>query len=355
MENKKPLLLLNLILVAIVVTYLVISSNTQAMEPADKNQLKTDIESSAEAKEEKTDTNINEEKEQDFEIKEKRTKTVFASYTDGNYKGAGTVLIDDADNKSEMKAEISNDSVILYNGKEKKIIARSIDNAAREIDNLRYEKAELSPNNKFVLLGSIGYEWINVEIYDIASGTVYRVKSLDPDIGTVSDGQMGTWLNDSRLQINGGCGMGISCGRYESVSASEPWIVDMIKGISAYEINGSIFYTNDGQTRMIALSSGLNNIIINNYEPKLSPDKKYILYYESKNNLINPVIYDIENDSSHRIAINTYELFQPFDSLRARWLESSRIEIVGFCGVKECGVLTSEGQAEPWEVRSINK
>ena len=37
-----------------------------------------------------------------------------------------------------------------------------------------------------------------------------------------------TWLNDNRIRIEGGCGMGTPCGIFESINSEEPWALKEI-------------------------------------------------------------------------------------------------------------------------------
>ncbi|MEK7162904.1 MAG: hypothetical protein AAB696_01305 [Patescibacteria group bacterium] len=108
----------------------------------------------------------------------------------------------------------------------KKIIAQSI-KQSKNSDGLEYVKASLSPNKKFIMLGVLGWESVSVYIYDIDTGNIYNTKQ--------SSSSFGNWLSDSRLQIIGECGMGISCGKFESINNIEPWNLKEIKDETGLE------------------------------------------------------------------------------------------------------------------------
>lgn len=100
----------------------------------------------------------------------------------------------------------------------KTIVAENYRNPSiedEEAGTVAYKKAELSPDKRFILLGSVGWENVKVEIYDLSTKKKY-------DTGEAS-AAFGQWMPDNRLRIEGECGMGISCGVYESINAEEPW------------------------------------------------------------------------------------------------------------------------------------
>lgn len=122
--------------------------------------------------------------------------------------------------KNEVLVE---DGSVYYfdeNGAKTSIAHRVVDTEG-QTKNFDYREAELSPDKKFILLGGIGWEHVVVEIYDIESGKKY-------DTGE-SDSHFGMWLADSRIRIEGECGMGISCGVFESINSNEPWKLKKIK------------------------------------------------------------------------------------------------------------------------------
>lgn len=120
---------------------------------------------------------------------------------------------------------IANGNVYYTNQNGDRItVAQSTNNPDNPVIDITYKNVELSPNKKFILLGSMRWTTIVFEIYDISSREIYNTKE--------SSNKFGEWLPDNRLKITGTCGMGISCGIYESVSNKTPWIM---KKIADYE------------------------------------------------------------------------------------------------------------------------
>jgi len=120
-----------------------------------------------------------------------------------------------------QNAYIEKDTVYYTNDKgEKIIVAQSINNPNDPFKNIIYRKAELSPNKKFILLGSVAWEAIIVEVYDISTGEIHSANA--------SGSEFGEWLSDNILKIIGECGMGISCGIYESIDSRAPWVLERI-------------------------------------------------------------------------------------------------------------------------------
>jgi|GEM_PF-5592039 len=117
---------------------------------------------------------------------------------------------------------IQDDKVYYYNGSHDfaQIIATSINEPGDPTRNIKYNKAILSPNGRFIIMRYAGFEWLVEQVYDTITGNIYRLDA--------SSSKGGTWLDDNRIRIEGECGMGISCGIYESVNSSEPWILERI-------------------------------------------------------------------------------------------------------------------------------
>lgn len=119
-------------------------------------------------------------------------------------------------------------NVILENGAvyyvnendEKRLVVKSVDDKT-DLENVNYEKAELSPDKKFILLGSKGLESVNVEIYDVSTKKIHKANA--------SGSGYGEWLTDGKLKVVGECGMGISCGIYESADSDIPWVLEKIQ------------------------------------------------------------------------------------------------------------------------------
>ncbi len=122
----------------------------------------------------------------------------------------------------EVKSVILEDDVVYYinENDEKIFVVQSIDNLT-DLKNVNYEKAELSPNKKFILLGSKGWEQINLEVYDVSTKKINKANA--------SGSGFAEWLEDSRLKVVGECGMGISCGIYESSDNKTPWVLEKIQ------------------------------------------------------------------------------------------------------------------------------
>lgn len=120
------------------------------------------------------------------------------------------------DKQSQESVYIENGDVYYINESgEEEIIASSTDDEENIANIKSYEKAELSPNNEFIMLGSKGWEHVFVEVYEIESDAIYDTEE--------SGSEYGEWLPDNRLRIVGECGMGISCGIFESIDSEKPW------------------------------------------------------------------------------------------------------------------------------------
>ncbi|MBT6690710.1 hypothetical protein HOB10_00035 [Candidatus Parcubacteria bacterium] len=103
---------------------------------------------------------------------------------------------------------------------EVKVIARSTEDPEDPVKNHTYYRAKLSPNKKFILLGSKGWEQVIEEIYEISSGEIHKLEA--------SSSEYGNWLEDNKIRIEGECGMGISCGIFESINNEEPWELEKV-------------------------------------------------------------------------------------------------------------------------------
>src|SRR4030042_3218035 len=116
--------------------------------------------------------------------------------------------------EEDKSVYLENGDVYFINDKGEKItIVESVNDFKDPINNKRYESAVLSPNKKFIALEGTGWEWSILEIYDIFIGKIY----------STNENGSAKWLPDSRLYVEGGCGMGLSCGIFESINNSEPW------------------------------------------------------------------------------------------------------------------------------------
>ncbi len=103
----------------------------------------------------------------------------------------------------------------------KKIVAQSdYKETPTAVSGYTYKFAQLSPNNKFISLGSIGHESVSFEVYDISSAKTHLVNATGFDFGY--------WLNDNRLLVVAEGGMGISNGIFISKNGTEPWIMEKI-------------------------------------------------------------------------------------------------------------------------------
>lgn len=138
-------------------------------------------------------------------------------------KAANEKLQADLDNiKNVGQAIIENGNVYYINDQGEKItIATSVNDPENVVNNFTYKFAQISPNGKYVLYGGTGWEWINEYIYDIASKETHKLAASSSDYGQ--------WLNDNRVRIVGECGMGISCGTYESTSTETPWELEIVE------------------------------------------------------------------------------------------------------------------------------
>lgn len=129
----------------------------------------------------------------------------------------------------ETKNENAFDKVFIFKGsvyykkddttETKKIATAKVD-YDDPVNNFTYYEAKLSPNKKFILLGAKAWESVVEEVYDMDTEEIHRLEA--------SGSNYGEWLEDNRVRIEGECGMGISCGIYESIDSDEPWILEKI-------------------------------------------------------------------------------------------------------------------------------
>lgn len=129
----------------------------------------------------------------------------------------------------ETKNENAFDKVFIFEGSvyykkdditgTKKIAAAKVDHDD-PVNNFTYHAAKLSPNKKYILLGGTAWEHVVEEVYIIDTEEAHRLEA--------SSSSYGRWLEDNRVRIEGECGMGISCGIYESIDSDEPWILEKI-------------------------------------------------------------------------------------------------------------------------------
>jgi len=116
---------------------------------------------------------------------------------------------------------IENGTVYYTDEKGKKIIVvQSINDPSDSVKDITYKKAELSPNKEFILLASIRWEAVSIEVFDISTGKIHKANA--------SGFGFGEWLPDNKLKVVGECGMGISCGIYESIDSRAPWVLERI-------------------------------------------------------------------------------------------------------------------------------
>lgn len=121
-----------------------------------------------------------------------------------------------------QKVSLEDDKVYYTDEANKKVgIVQSTKHAENEIRNVTYKKAELSPNKQFIMLGSTGWEWQTVEIFDITTGQL--------QLANASGANFAEWTADNKLKVIGACGMGISCGIYQSIDNTVPWILEKIE------------------------------------------------------------------------------------------------------------------------------
>ncbi len=126
------------------------------------------------------------------------------------------------DDNQELGVYIEDDVVYYVDEQgEKEIIAKS--NRAEDLMSKIYKFAQLSPNKKFIALGSTGWEVVNLEVYVIETEEIHTANETGHDFAE--------WLPDSRLKVFGGCGMGVSCGIFESVSAEKPWNLELVEEV----------------------------------------------------------------------------------------------------------------------------
>ena len=124
----------------------------------------------------------------------------------------------------EPQAYIQDGNVYYVNESGEKIkITESITNPKNPVDVQNYKKVLLSPNNKFIALISLGWEIIGVEVYDIQNKKMYQANEAGNNL---------SWLPDNRLKLIAECGMGISCGVYESEDNLKPWIFKKVANIN---------------------------------------------------------------------------------------------------------------------------
>lgn len=129
--------------------------------------------------------------------------------------------------KCEVGACILDGNIYFIDEKgKKKEIARPAE-AEDAVGNTRYDWVELSPNKRFILAEGVGWESIFFEIFDVVSGKKYEL-----DVA----GERHWWLDDNRLMLIGGCGMGfLNCGEVSiSKSGSEPWVLKKVGNVSGY-------------------------------------------------------------------------------------------------------------------------
>lgn len=112
--------------------------------------------------------------------------------------------------------------VVYYvkNNGEKIVVARSVDDPKNPAANIGYRKAILSPDRRFIALGSVGWEAVSLEVYDISTGKIHQTNATGLDYGH--------WLYDDRLLVIGQCGMGIECGIFLSKDGNQPWIMEQV-------------------------------------------------------------------------------------------------------------------------------
>lgn len=107
---------------------------------------------------------------------------------------------------------------------DKTLIARSrtVDNglAERIFHSVFYTQAHISPNQKWIALEAACWEDDCLEVYDLATGEIHSANVASPNT---------RWLQDNRLRLEGDCSYpGALCGRYESMDADQPWVLEKI-------------------------------------------------------------------------------------------------------------------------------
>lgn len=118
--------------------------------------------------------------------------------------------------------EIRDGSVYYTNAKGEELkIAEAVNDPdpQKVTSNLEYVKALTSPNGKFIVLVARGWEWHIVSVYDMNSGQANMADFHGSEV---------EWLKDNRLKVYGDCGMGSSCGTYESADNNKPWVMKKV-------------------------------------------------------------------------------------------------------------------------------
>jgi len=132
----------------------------------------------------------------------------------------------------------SSDGSVYYQNKkgEQLIIAQSVSIPMEPTRTVSYKMAKESPDGRFVALGSERWEASSLEVYEIATNKIYKANATGSDFGF--------WLPDSKLHVEGECGMGIDCGIFESKNNQQPWILEKIGDYTAPDPAACIFNEN---------------------------------------------------------------------------------------------------------------
>ena len=133
------------------------------------------------------------------------------------------LAINQTNKQTEQETTISSASVddkfnpvvMLSDGKSK-IVGQSVEFVEKNFADVKnYREAHISPDRMFVAFEGSGFEESFVEIYSLSGDTLY------PPIF----GQFTQWLSDGRIQIQSCNLAGENCSIQESISDSQPWIM----------------------------------------------------------------------------------------------------------------------------------
>ena len=123
--------------------------------------------------------------------------------------------------QSRVRADVDDQGVILRIDGESKRIATNLENSDDPLKNERFQAAQVSSDGKFVAMLVSGWEAATVRIYDIQSEKTY-------DTNESASGDY-EWLSNGKLRLNNEPGIATGDQTFESVSASEPWVLEEIK------------------------------------------------------------------------------------------------------------------------------
>lgn len=121
--------------------------------------------------------------------------------------------------QKEIFVNISDTEPRVYIKDKKGEIVATIEHPA-DMGTFPFTVAEVSPNNRFVLVGITigdgGFAWI----YNLKDNTLYEIKD-GFGLGPLN------WLKDNRVELYSGCISACYCKKLESVNNITPWIMQI--------------------------------------------------------------------------------------------------------------------------------